>query len=273
VIVDNNCTDDTVKVIEEACNTTLVPLRRVVETRQGLSNARNRGITEAQGRYLIFTDDDTRPLPHWVNAIWQTFEQEHCDGVAGRVELDWPMARPKWLVDDLLSSLAHADYGPLLRRLSSPEEPPLGANMAFSRAVFENVGNFDPNLGRIGSKLLGGEETDLYKRAIDAGFNILYQPAAVMLHAVEAERLDKTYFRKLYYYGGRVCGAHLKKSNSRRVFGVPTYGVRKLLVVTSNFVADALHQDIDLLFKNELNIWWHWGFVTGCFISNWSYRN
>lgn len=265
VVIDNNCTDNTAGVVNEALKNFFVPLRRVIETKQGLSNARNRGIVEAQGRYLVFTDDDTRPLPQWVEMIWKTFEQEHCDAVAGRVELDLPLARPKWLIDDLLSSLAHADYGPAMRRLSVLEEPPLGANMAFARGVFERVGNFDPGLGRIGKKLLGGEETDFYERMLAAGFKVLYQPRATMRHAVEAERVDKTYFRKLYYYGGHVHGQRINNANARQLVGVPVYGIRQLLLSGWSFVSKALRDELDLAFKQELNIWWHWGFVTGCY--------
>jgi glycosyltransferase involved in cell wall biosynthesis len=265
VIVDNNCTDNTADVVNEALRKFSVPLCRVVETKQGLSNARNCGIAVAHGRYLVFTDDDTRPLPHWVEAIWQTFEQEHCDAVAGRVELDWPLPRPKWLIDDLLSSLAHADYGPAMRPLSTPQQPPLGANMAFTRAVFDRVGNFDPSLGRIGKKLLGGEETDLYERVLAAEFKVLYQPRAVIRHAVEAERVDKTYFRKLYYYGGQVHGHQIDRAQVRQWFGIPVFGIRQLFLSGWNFIADALRDELDLAFKKELNIWWHWGFLIGCY--------
>jgi glycosyltransferase involved in cell wall biosynthesis len=265
VIVDNNCTDDTAKVVEAARQKFSVPLRRMVETKQGLSNARNCGIAQALGRYLVFTDDDTRPLPHWVEAIWLTFEQEDCDGVAGRVELDWPMARPAWLIDDLLSSLAHADYGPTLRPLSVAQEPPLGANMAFTRQVFERVGDFNPNLGRIGKKLLGGEETDLYERVLAAGFKVLYQPRAAMRHDIEAERVHKSYFRKLYYYGGQVYGQQGEKKSPRQLFGIPVFIIRQLFSTAWSFVTDALRHGFDLVFKQELNVWWHWGYLTGCF--------
>src|SRR5512135_2983357 len=61
IVVDNNCTDDTAKLIDRMSAGFPTILRRVEEAKQGLSNARNRGIRAAHGRYLLFTDDDTRP--------------------------------------------------------------------------------------------------------------------------------------------------------------------------------------------------------------------
>ena len=59
VLVDNNCTDNThsecdrfVKDFPE------VTFRYFVETNQGLSHARNRGIRESKGDILVYVDDD-----------------------------------------------------------------------------------------------------------------------------------------------------------------------------------------------------------------------
>jgi glycosyltransferase involved in cell wall biosynthesis len=58
VIVNNNCTDETDKVIEEfRCE---LPIRRVSESKQGLAHARNRAVSEFKGDVLVFTDDDVR---------------------------------------------------------------------------------------------------------------------------------------------------------------------------------------------------------------------
>ena len=40
---------------------------------------------ESRGRYIAFTDDDTRPEPRWVEEVWRAFETQNCDAVAGRV--------------------------------------------------------------------------------------------------------------------------------------------------------------------------------------------
>jgi glycosyltransferase involved in cell wall biosynthesis len=263
VIVDNNCADDTPLVTEDAAKDFPTTLRRVQEPKQGLSNARNCGIQAARGRYLLFTDDDTRPDKAWVQAVFETFEASSCDAVGGKVELLWPAARPHWLADELLSTLAGVDYGPHEINLT-PERPPLGANIAFKKEVFEKVGLFNPHLGRIGAKLLGGEETDLFKRLIDAGMTGRYQPRAVVSHALESERLRKAYFRKIYYYGGRSQGELYAPGAGRRIGGIPLFSVRQLLQKVLSSLSSAISEGPRQAFVKELHAWWLVGFMAGC---------
>ena len=55
VLVDNNCTDNTRGVCEEfSASHPEVALRYVVESEQGLSAARNKGIKEAKGDIIIY---------------------------------------------------------------------------------------------------------------------------------------------------------------------------------------------------------------------------
>lgn len=263
VVVDNNCTDDTARVVAQASETFGATVRRVQEANQGLSNARNCGIATALGDYLFFTDDDTRPQPDWVQRTWETFKKYNCDCVAGQVELDWPSVRPGWLIDDLLSSLAHVDYGSDEKILASHATPPLGANMAFTKNVFAQIGTFDPNLGRTGSKLLGHEETDLFGRFLQAGLVAVYQPKAIVLHAIDKERLRKSYFRRLYYYGGLVDGQQYRNPNARLLVGVPLFAFTQLFrswaTVMRGFLRDGIHAS----FRKELLFWWRVGFLSG----------
>ena len=56
LVVNNNCTDKTDEVI--ARHSEVLPLRRLLELKPGLSNARNCAVEAAQGQLLIWTDDD-----------------------------------------------------------------------------------------------------------------------------------------------------------------------------------------------------------------------
>ena len=71
IIVDNGSTDDTQNIINKYSN--LLPIKSIYENSAGLSNARNRGVTEAQGDYIVWTDDDTVPDQGWLLAYENAF--------------------------------------------------------------------------------------------------------------------------------------------------------------------------------------------------------
>ena len=59
ILVNNNSTDNTASECERFANDfPNAPYHYFVETNQGLSYARNRGIQEAKGDMLVFLDDD-----------------------------------------------------------------------------------------------------------------------------------------------------------------------------------------------------------------------
>jgi hypothetical protein len=74
--------------------------------------------------------------------------------------------------------------------------------MSFRREVFERVGGFAEDIGRIGKNPLGCEETELCIRARQhyhrAGekIRILFEPAAVVDHRVSRDRIEWAYLRR-----------------------------------------------------------------------------
>jgi glucosyl-dolichyl phosphate glucuronosyltransferase len=70
IVVDNNSTDDTAVVCAAfaAQHPTLL-LRHVVETKQGLSHARNGGFAAAEAEYVTYLDDDAIAAPDFAEQI------------------------------------------------------------------------------------------------------------------------------------------------------------------------------------------------------------
>jgi glycosyltransferase involved in cell wall biosynthesis len=58
ILVDNNSSDDTRRVVEGYAYSTARPVRYVFEPGQGLAPARNAGIAAAGADIIAFTDDD-----------------------------------------------------------------------------------------------------------------------------------------------------------------------------------------------------------------------
>ena len=71
VIVNNNCTDDTNLIVQDYLDK--LPLKYVKEPILGLSCARNRGLSVADGELILFTDDDVKVSKEWIYSYWITF--------------------------------------------------------------------------------------------------------------------------------------------------------------------------------------------------------
>ena len=262
LVVDNNSMDSTQNVLQTLGRDFPRPLRWVAERQQGLSHARNRGILEARGRHVVFTEDDVRIDGLWIRSISETFAKYSCEAVVGRIELLWTSARPRWLTDELLGFLGYLDYGE--ERPLTEEMPFFGGNMAFDRSVFEKIGMFDPNLGRQGRKLIGGEEVDLYKRFVAVGMRAFYQPRAVVHHIIDSRRLKKSYFRSLHYQEGWVRGDAFVKGDGRSIAGVPLFMFPQFGRSVSEFVRTIWRDGAHRSLRMEMNVWYFVGFIMGC---------
>ena len=231
LVVDNNSQDQTKLVAESFARTTAVPLRYVFEPQQGLSVARNRGVEEAGGSVIAFTDDDVLPPPDWVESVLKAFAKWDADGVGGRILPLWQTLPPRWIMRDrhLLSRLALMDCDES-RVLTLPlgEQPQVwGANMAFRRELFSEIGMFDPGRGMKGKKLARGEEVDLIRRALERGSRIVYDPSIRVFHRIGRDRLRRRYFFKIEFDDAENETRYLPAPAGRALFGAPYWTYRK----------------------------------------------
>lgn len=199
VAVDNNSTDDTAgRFADFAARYPQLRLRMVREPRQGLSHARNRGIAETSAPLIAIIDDDEWIEPDFVSAYIRFFE-EH-PGVAsagGRIVPEYPEGRPRWMSRFVERPIANPlDLGEGERPFP-PGRIPGGGNMALRRDAVVRYGAFDPALGRVGDRLVGGEENDLFERLARAGESCWYVPGAVMHHVIPSGKLTRDYFVRL----------------------------------------------------------------------------
>src|ERR1700733_12284288 len=72
-----------------ANSATPFPIRRVLESRQGSSFARNRAVDEARGDFICFIDDDATAERDWLRAMLSALETRGLDAACGMVLPRW----------------------------------------------------------------------------------------------------------------------------------------------------------------------------------------
>ena len=268
IVVDNNSPDDTRAAVEEAGRTFPVELRYLFEPEQGRSPALNAGIRVARGEIIATTDDDVRVPSDWLDRAAAALKELQCEYVGGRVLPIWGAPPPAWLSTEggkQWAVIALLDYGP--RPIEFGARVPLGVNMAFTRAAFERAGLLDPGTGRRAGTLLGQEVREWCIRARKAGARGFYVPDMAVRHVIPAERLNKRYFRRWFYWRGvsrallyERAGLDMEApeqttldfSKVPHVCGVPRYLYRKVLGSGAFWLRESLRGNAVAAFEHEL---------------------
>ena len=268
VVCDNNSTDATRDVVQEAAATFPVPLHYVFEPVPGRSAALNTAIARASGELILTTDDDVRVEDDWLDQAGQAVESLGCDYVGGRVSPIWGGPQPRWLPDRggrLWGVIALLDYGK--EPFEFTTRMPLGVNMAVRRDVVARVGGWDPRVGRKAGTLLGQEVREWCIRARAAGVRGYYAPNLTLQHIIPASRLNKPYFRRWFYWRGisrallyqqqaldmeNPQGGRVDVSRVVHIGGVPRYMYRRGLDELRGWVAASIRRDPERAFDHEM---------------------
>ncbi|MHC4743963.1 MAG: glycosyltransferase, partial [Planctomycetota bacterium] len=191
IVVDNNSNDDTPQVVARYPS-----VRYIFEERLGLSYARNTGVENSEGDIIAFIDDDAEASSQWLEALLEIYDSTRDVWAAGGKVLPiWDSEKPAWLTQEYNRSLSLVEWGENARALCWPERI-IGTNCSFRRRVFDDIGLFDTCLGRIGTALLGNEDTEIQQRIHALGHLVYYSPQAVVYHHVTASRMTKDYFTR-----------------------------------------------------------------------------
>jgi len=183
IVVDNaSHSDETRKVAEE------FHVRYIREDIPGLDVARNTGARAACSSIVAYTDDDAQPDAYWIHRMADAFRDPSIAAMTGLVIADslqteaevifekfWPFNRGY-----LRKIFDHEFF-----HLSPDNCPPVwevgaGANMAFRKEVFRQVGYFDERLDAGAAGCSG--DSELWYRMLASGFTIEYNPLAVVYH-------------------------------------------------------------------------------------------
>ena len=204
ILVNNNSTDQTAAECQRFVQDyAAVSYHYFVETEQGLSFARNRGIKEAKGDWLVFLDDDAMVEKDYIANLQQDLKgYPHVQAFGGPIEPFFEGETPKWLSPWTMGFVSAIDLGREVVPFAANKYP-IGANMGISRRAIEQVGVFNISLGRVGNSLLGGEEKDIFNRLHEKRLPILYFPNIKVKHCIPPRRTTNEFIAKLGYGVGQ----------------------------------------------------------------------
>jgi glycosyltransferase involved in cell wall biosynthesis len=210
IVVDNASTDDTPQVVQQRLSGH-PHLRYEREPQQGLSAARNRGWQAALGRYVAYLDDDAIAPPDWLTSAHRLLDAlGELDAFGGPYFACYNAPRPAWF-KDAYGSWELASQG----RFLLPADHLCGGNLFVRRAVFAQVGGFDPHLGMSGGKLAYGEETAFLHRLKEAlpDSRLYYTPEVRIQHLVMPRKMTLRHQLRQRFNEGRY--AYLTFANGR----------------------------------------------------------
>jgi glycosyltransferase involved in cell wall biosynthesis len=187
ILVNNRCTDDTDHVV--AGYLKHLPLIYVYEPTQGLSIAKNKGLQTAKGQLVIFTDDDVRVCPEWIETYLKSFlEHPNKTFFGGPVESEYESQPNRELIRFAPYSVKGFNLGEKEKFLE--DKTFISANWACEREALINQGGFDTKRGLSGrsNKLVTGEEVHLMNKLRHDGFQALYLPHAKIKHFVPTSK-------------------------------------------------------------------------------------
>ena len=192
IVVDNNSVDETKEVCESFISSfPELNLRYVLETQQGLSFARNKGIIEAKADIISYIDDDAIARNDFVENLLSAFENNpDFEALGGRVEPIYENGKePLWMSKFVFGIVAKVDYGNVEKEF--PAKYPTGCNMAFKKGILQKYGGFNTDL------VYRGDERYVFLKLKENNIKILYAPSVFVNHFIEDFRTTPSHVDKV----------------------------------------------------------------------------
>ncbi|MBB1126703.1 glycosyltransferase [Thiospirillum jenense] len=183
IIIDDGSTDDTAAALEQwqQAHDSLpfsFKLIRQTNTKQGV--ARNRGLREAQGEFVLFLGDDIIPDPEFIAAhlaAHQTYNTSSDVAIIGLTAWDESTVQVTPFLDFINYEGPQFGYRQLTPGAEAPFTCFYTSNISLRRAVLGDA-PFDVRFN-----VYGWEDCELGLRLCRQGLRIIYHPAARAVHS------------------------------------------------------------------------------------------
>lgn len=187
IVVEDGSTNDS----EDVVSVSGLPVKYIVQENTGPSGARNRGVKEANGEWVVFLDSDAVLPNNYIHRVNEYVDNTACDlwGGPDRSREDFTIIQKA--IDYSMTSLLTTG-GIRGKKKSVDHFYPRTFNMGIRRELFNQLGGF-----RDGMRY--GEDLDLSMRALEnGGVSALFEEAWVY----HKRRVDfKAFFRQIRQSG------------------------------------------------------------------------
>ena len=207
ILVDNASTDNTAKLAVTLWPKDLtVPLKVVSEPKPGLTNARKRGLREAQYDLVCFVDDDNWLSPNWVRLVAEVMATHPAVGACGgQSEAVFESEPPFWF-DQFQNSYAVGPQSDEGGDITWSKGHLWGAGLVLRKEAWEELikKGFQFLLtDRKGKSLSSGGDCELCYALRLAGWRLWYEPNLTLRHYITDNRLTWHYLRRVQRGVGR----------------------------------------------------------------------
>jgi len=183
IVIDNGSKDKSVEILQK------MRIQHDVETRPGRAAALNRGVRRSLGDIIATTDIDCLAEPQWLSSIVKSFKNPSVACVAGDIKLLKKSDR------SIEAFQARQNYmSPMhARNRKSRTYLPFadGANAAFRRNLFDEIGYFD-------EKFIKGADVEIcYRMLRNTNYELVFDEKAIVWEPGESSlpKLLKQRFR------------------------------------------------------------------------------
>lgn len=201
ILVDNNCTDNTVKVAKTEWTKYNVKteLKIVREPKLGTSNARVHGVNNSKSDLIIFCDDDNWLHENYINVAYRfMISHPEVGALVGQSIGVLEEEKPEWwdkYMDGYAVGKQSNKSGDITKRGFV-----WGAGMVLRKELYTRLFKTGFNYllsGRKGELLSSGEDSEICKWVILMGYKLWYLDTLRFKHYITKERLRKIYLKKL----------------------------------------------------------------------------
>ncbi len=165
LVVNDGSTDNTADVVKRYS-----AIRLITQANAGPAAARNRGALEARGTIILFTDDDCVPMPDWLDAMIEPFEDPEVVGLRGVYRTHQERLAARFV------QIEYEDRYRLMAGLPSIDFVDT-YSAAFRRDRFLEMTGYDTSF-----PVACAEDIELSYRMSARGWKMKFAPAAIVYH-------------------------------------------------------------------------------------------